>query len=145
MTVAELSGDKLDYWVAKAEGRKCKVDVVLIGPNRGKPACQVWVERTDMNSYGIEYSPSTNWLHGGPIIERTRISVGISPYGTWSAFYTDPNLPSNVHWPGNTPLEAAMRCYVAKELGRSVPDEIPQAWPEGVVKNLAERTQQQNR
>lgn len=68
---------------------------------------------------------STNWAQGGPIIEREGMHVdclrqGESP--VWEA------------WPyaggtkfiqqGETPLIAAMRCYVASKLGDEV--EIPE-------------------
>ena len=52
---------------------------------------------------------STNWGHGGPIIEREGIEI--CPIGN-GEFY------------GDTPLIAAMRCYVASKLGDEV--EIPE-------------------
>ena len=59
-----------------------------------------------------DYSPPTNWAHGGPIIEREVIGV-FPTHGGWAA-----GLQS-----GPTPLIAAMRCYVASRLGDEV--EVP--------------------
>lgn len=55
--------------------------------------------------------------------------------GTWLAMYDDANIGEFVHWAygevftrryysGPTPLIAAMRCYVASNLGEEV--EIPE-------------------
>ena len=70
------------------------------------------------------WEPSTNWAQGGPIIERERITVdsvvGIS-YKRWRATNW-----SNGWVYGDTPLIAAMRCYVASQLGDEVdiPEEL---------------------
>ena len=70
---------------------------------------------------------STCWKLGGPIIERERISIRpdvASP--DFRAFVIrSPNGLSHRHI-GPTPLIAAMRCYVASELGEEVniPDKL---------------------
>ena len=65
------------------------------------------------------YSYSTNWLFGGPIIEREQI--GVFPVETgWVA---EQNIFSGCVTSGQTPLIAAMRCYVASKLGDDV--EVP--------------------
>ena len=66
---------------------------------------------------------STNWLLGGPIIEREGISIYPDesedlPDVKWSADSQD-----TFRWGGPTPLVAAMRCYVASKLGDEI--EIP--------------------
>lgn len=69
------------------------------------------------------YKPSTNWLHGGPIIEREGIRLHRSVTGRWWAGpESDPHRPVA----GPTPLIAAMRCYVASKLGDEVdiPEEL---------------------
>jgi hypothetical protein len=64
-------------------------------------------------------SPSTNWAHGGPIIERERIDVLYEHDLRWIA------VPQKgIESYGPTPLIAAMRCYVASKLGDEV--EIPE-------------------
>lgn len=77
-----------------------------------------------------DYHPSTNWTHGGPIIERERIDV---------AHYVDGGHPDGGECGatvmhnrsiyeafGPTPLIAAMRVYVMSRLGDEVdvPDEL---------------------
>ena len=78
------------------------------------------------------YSYSTNWLFGGPIIEREKMKVYPNVGGTWSAqIRHEESHPLVSHkviagWTnsaGHTPLIAAMRCYVASKLGNEV--EIP--------------------
>ena len=85
---SELTGAALDWAVAKCEGRG----------NDG-----TWDENF-----------SSNWLLGGPIIEREKINLWTegydweaTQYGKWQ------------EW-GPTPLVAAMRCYVGMQLGNEV-------------------------
>lgn len=73
------------------------------------------------------YSPSTDWSQGGPIIDRMRArgrfllaahgSENQATFIVGSSAWTDE---------GNTPLIAAMRCYVASKLGDEVdvPEEL---------------------
>lgn len=57
------------------------------------------------------FEPSTNWAHGGPIIDNERICI------IWSAGKPNASVyePGKiVHWhTGHTPLKAAMRAYLA--------------------------------
>jgi hypothetical protein len=113
MKTNELKGTLLDWAVATAE----KFDII---------GSKGWVH----SKFGGRepYSPSTSWALGGAIIERERISIenveglywtaGLThrdeEYGGWRRAYEQ----------GDTPLEAAMRCYVASKLGNEV--EIPE-------------------
>lgn len=68
---------------------------------------------------------STDWSDGGPIIEREEIDIYCheSPKagcGWWVAEITGTKAKGK----GNTPLSAAMRCYVASKLGNEV--EVPE-------------------
>jgi hypothetical protein len=66
-----------------------------------------------------EYSPSTDWAQGGPILEREKICPCPSSHAVgspWSA--TD--LTGHITRFGPTPLIAAMRCYVASKLGDDI-------------------------
>ena len=67
---------------------------------------------------GLIFAPSTNWLHGGPIIEREGIDIYQS--GVWVA-----EIGGNHTTEGPAPLIAAMRCFVASRLGDEV--EIPES------------------
>ena len=105
MKTSELSGARLDWAVAKAEGYPDE-DILV-----------------DCENY------SADWRWGGSIIEREKIGVW------WATHYVDDNGKEyGNHWyaenvegivrDGSTPLEAAMRCYVAIKLGNEV--EIPE-------------------
>jgi hypothetical protein len=63
---------------------------------------------------------STDWAAGGPIIERECIAMFVEYPNDWCA--TD----GNRRMAGETPLIAAMRCYVASKLGDEVemPEEL---------------------
>lgn len=109
--VSKLIGPALDWTVAKCEGH----------PKQ----CFPYTPNGDFT----RFRPSTNWAQGGPIIERE--GLYIAPYaGGWLSSdsviceSTDGFGPSVL--PGNTPLIATMRCYVASRLGDEVeiPDEL---------------------
>jgi len=61
-----------------------------------------------------DYRPSIDWAQAGPIIEQERINVLIC-CGEWQA-----DINEGVRYYGETPLIAAMRCYVASKLGDEV-------------------------
>lgn len=101
MKTSELTGAALDWAVAQCErvinGDELDVGFIL---ERG-------------------YTPSTNWAQGGAIIERERIELRDAGGDGWAA---DDNLRATQY--GETPLVAAMRCYVASKLGDEV--EVPE-------------------
>ena len=76
-----------------------------------------------------DYSPSTNWAHGGPIIEREGVSVERVTSALWDAYLIREDKKyggiERIEADGPTPLIAAMRCYVASRLGDEV--EVPDA------------------
>jgi hypothetical protein len=75
-------------------------------------------------------SSSTNWLFGGPIIEREQIALqyyqdgGHENGGEWLAYVLsgkdDDGFDNTIVTDGPTPLIAAMRCFVASKLGEEV-------------------------
>ena len=98
---AELDGIALDWAVARIEGD-------ALPKSGGK---------------GSDYS--TDWVQGGPIIERENISVGYQGHlgvPLDSLWYATNRVDACGF--GQTPLSAAMRCYVAGKLGESV--EVPE-------------------
>lgn len=100
-----LIGAALDWAVAKCEkpewlGNQAEVYVMKCG-----------------------YSPSTDWAQGGPIIEREGIEIVPDGNNAWDAAIRGGDGDDIAHGP--TPLIAAMRCYVASEMGDSV--EVPDA------------------
>ena len=81
-----------------------------------------WLEQ---RPYVIGHRWSIDWAQGGPIIERERIELKVylraDLVTQWRAVaFTSGTVPMY----GDTPLIAAMRCYVASKLGDEV--EIPE-------------------
>lgn len=103
---SDLIGPALDWAVAKCEGEVSEDidDFCLRAPG--------------------EYCYSTDWAQAGPIIERERIWLQpeIGKEGAGNAWYCVAMSPHEAY--GETPLIAAMRCYVASKLGDEV--EIPE-------------------
>lgn len=131
---AELEGADLDLAVVRAEGYRFNgYDIPYNG-------CDLKDEVVEDHRH---FRPSTDWKHGGPIIERhihwlrhdpqelSAVTVGnTTTYkydmeNAWEAgCYTadDPQGESHVRARGPTMLIAAMRCYVAKKLSSSAGD-----------------------
>ena len=104
----ELTGDALDRAVAM-----CKSDDtvrVYFDEDTG--------EKLHRDEWPVpEFSPSTDWSQGGPIIEREIVNL-TDDGQQWVAEGHD------IICVGPTPLIAAMRCFVASKLGDEV--EIPE-------------------
>jgi hypothetical protein len=99
----DLTGDALDWAVAKAEGHD--VDDPTWWPDFGDESCY-----------------SSDWADGGPVIEREEISLDRVASALWIATRVEGSAVCEA-W-GTTQLEAAMRCYVMSQLGDEV--EIPE-------------------
>ena len=105
MKTSELIGAALDWAVAKCwYGEDYDMSIPLFDD-------------------GLIFAPSTNWAHGGPIIEREIAKIERFSDALWEATAFTKNAQDFVH-SGPTPLIAAMRCYVASKLGDDV--EIPE-------------------
>ena len=109
---SELTGAALDWAVAKAWQHVYSDKHIL--------------EHATKNGF----RPSTDWAQGGPIIEREKIGiqrcVRACKYHGWLALKDEPfhdRSGEDEVW-GETPLIAAMRCYVASKLGDTI--EIPE-------------------
>lgn len=98
----DLTGPALDWAVAKCQRLKGDVMAAVTAG---------------------EFSPSTQWHWGGPIIEREHITLRCYTDALWDASIGRLDYVAD----GPTPLIAAMRCYVASKLG----DEVDV--PEGLV------------
>ena len=123
METPKLIGSALDWAVAKCEERAAHIAPYGILVDNGGYAATLW------------WRPSTDWLQGGPIIEREDIAVGPAkmcngyrdiPGQSARAFKITGPLAGNSDGDlyGPTKLIAAMRCYVASKLGNEV--EIPE-------------------
>ncbi len=113
MKTSELSGAALDWAVAKCEGpdsvAACYYDEDAL------PVCRD-------EAMHMEWQPSINWAQGGPIIESNLITI-FRHDEEWFA-HSQLSTPEDFH--GDTPLIAAMRCYVASKLGDTIdiPNEL---------------------
>ena len=74
----------------------------------GTPSC-IASGKVFERKFGPEYSPSTDWSQGGPLIDRYDLNLGANSDGTRWASPAD-EYPGQV---GLTTLEAAMRAIVA--------------------------------
>jgi hypothetical protein len=104
MKVSELQGAALDWAVAE---------------------CEQFVED--------EFEPSENWADGGPIIEREEISLETMAHDEYGDGWLATLVRGAVYMEfAPTPLIAAMRCYVASQMGDEV--DVPDELMEGEVK-----------
>lgn len=98
MNTSELTGPALDWAVAK---------------------CMDWPYPVVYDEDGNEVliAPSTDWAQGGPIIEREKIGLFFDRAcgNKWRASHM--TAPYQL---GPTPLIAAMRCFVAGQMGDEV-------------------------
>lgn len=117
MKTSELTGAALDWAVAKCEG----AESLRENPHRfdRRLVCRL----AGRNAFLQDLRFSTDWTQGGPIIEREVICLLPHANGGWVATVHGVAMP---HKTGETPLIAAMRCYVASKLGDEVdiPEEL---------------------
>jgi hypothetical protein len=115
---ADLTRRALDYAVAVVEGHPLCEEccsgtyALIIGTGRG-----------DLK----EFSPSTDWRQGGPLIDKYQIgllSPAQSPCSEWHASAMHPDLTDYTH--PVSPLIAACRAIVGAKLGEvvKVPKEL---------------------
>jgi hypothetical protein len=72
---------------------------------------------------GHERAYSTDWAHGGPIIEEEGMSLNMEDRAVWhAAMWWDGR--GEVVGVGSTPLVAAMRCFVTSRMGDTI--EVPE-------------------
>lgn len=126
----ELEGALLDAAVAKAEGAAFRV-------NDGK--CWTLLRVSTFKTLAAAggtinvpagfhetlnvFCPSSDWSHGGPIIERFLIDIcwqGAIEGSPWAAWVTRDAVLEPAEGRGPTPLIAAMRAYAASKFGEEV-------------------------
>ncbi len=123
MRTSELGGAALDWAVAKCEG-KTKIYQFRNGGRRVIDTGHVDYAKAYRKNHACY---STDWAQGGAIIEREKISLVWTPKsGHWTAVHTKLTTEGweDKKQDGETPLIAAMRCYVASKLGDEI--EIPE-------------------
>ena len=118
MKTSELTGAALNWAVAKCEGIGLGPRGFVVYYHEGEPA--MW-------------QPSTNWLQGGPIIEREFLELRPGSFigskdlpRVFAAWAQNRHGDKTISATGPTQLIAAMRCYVASKLGDEVevPDDL---------------------
>jgi hypothetical protein len=118
----ELTRAALNWAVATALGRGPKYNMY----SHGRTWHGWWLAGP-----GHEYEPmpsySTDWAHGGPLIERedcwpSRYYGAAQSRG--KVYQASAYNGSSAYAQGPTPLIAAMRCFVASKLGDEI--EIPE-------------------
>lgn len=113
MKTSELRGHMLDRAVAQCQGQP------------------VYWHADDQALYcghgggDIPFAPSTDWSQGGPIVGQANITVMWRPMFEaekrwWATVSDDPGSEEALGAFGPTPLVAAMRAYVASELGDTI-------------------------
>lgn len=121
--VSEATPIQLDWLVAMCQYNDGRTIYILAGI--------VLVHTAPQSGIHFRFSPSTDWLQGGLIIEQEGINTCIQ--------HDEPcfKIPSTCRWYaqmdcrvhtayGPTPLIAAMRCFVTSKLDNEVevPDEL---------------------
>jgi len=107
MKTSELTGAALDWAVAKCENLTNWDDDRLCFINA---------------PHGEDFEPSTDWAQGGLIIERECICLSTNMGVHWWAKIEE----TGTEFESASPLIAAMRAYVASQLGDEVdvPEEL---------------------
>ena len=124
--VSEIEGALLDAAVAQAEGLDYEIVPQKVwGDGSGitfvnaTPACRVRLNY---------FEPSSHWAHGGPIIEREKISLAFTDMegmigdqvGIGLRWFSGCPRMRRSSIEGATPLVAAMRSFVAATFGDEV-------------------------
>ncbi|MCW3583945.1 phage protein NinX family protein [Burkholderia cenocepacia] len=116
MKVCELSGMALDYWACRA----------LLAQFEGQQLTREVIEQVKREICSYPFRPSTDWVAGGPIIEREPFGIFERVDGGWAAGIYRPQAGMRdlcvAYQTGETLLIAAMRAYVASKFGDEVPD-----------------------
>ena len=134
-----LVGSALDWAVARCEHtvKRHKYGSPVFNPKTKRV-----YETQGLEQIGVNFTPSTDWAQGGPIIEREDIDL----MGVWDNRELSPDVYSleRLHFTagmdfsalfghvytyrqdGPTKLVAAMRCYVESKFGDivEIPDEL---------------------
>ena len=107
VNVSELIGDALDWAVAECEGYTATF----------KPNEVVYVHPNGEWHHNGNWRPSLNWAQGGPIIEREKIRLDPRESSWHAQIWCEDETEVRYC---NTPLIAAMRCYVASRFGKTI-------------------------
>ena len=107
MKAKELSGEQLDYWVAKAK----QIHITPASDGQG------FRYNPHPNIASRRWAPSHFWSQGGPIIEEAKIDLNWDweESREWTA-----SMEPDINSQGTSVLEAAMRAFVVSHFGEEV-------------------------
>lgn len=138
MKVSELSGAKLDFWVADTLGDRI---ARVVGAEEHERCETRFAKQWPWG----RFMPSRAWMDGGPVMEKAAIGwrnspgpgIGVGAHKglssvdgqPWEAWFCDDgpeggNVVDQHVQVGRTMLEACMRAYVASKYGEEVPDAV---------------------
>ena len=128
----DLIGPALDWAVAKCQNIKVSVRFCK---KENEPYKYVWFQTQEYSPFTddlvwVIYSPSKTWSQAGPIIDREKITLDYDFDGQGLSLWTARKyaFDGTLLWAesGDSPLIAAMRCFVACRLGDEVdiPEEL---------------------
>ena len=131
---SELIGPALDWAVAKSEGKYVTTIAEFTAAWDSASRNNFRHRHEHLGEWIVLGQPGevqalpkyfTDWAQGGPIIEQEKIDLECQRDQLWQATCWDGVNRSTIKIrSGETPLIAAMRCYVASKLGGEV--EIPE-------------------
>lgn len=146
LKTAELIGAALDYAVAKVMVASGVFTEDAYEFGTGRPYFNVkaapclwgcgeqkanWLDLETGNPQvhhgpGGTYSPSTNWQHGGPLVDQFNIDIEHQDHGHVVASIYTPRGQYDVDYSGPDALTAVCRAVVAAKFGVEVeiPDEL---------------------
>lgn len=119
MNTANLTGARLNYWVARA----AKLPLSDAWACGYAPSIMIGEGCGDLKPY----NPQADWSDAGPIITREKLMIQPKLardgdfYGTWRAVALSFEGRTHSDVEGSSPLVAAMRCYVASVFGLKLP------------------------
>jgi hypothetical protein len=120
--VSDATSSQLNWLVAKCEGELYPQGHVRL---IGYQTMYISPGAHEVQDSWHQYSPSTDWAQGGPIIERECIELRYHAVVVAGIWYRDGiGIDECTHKAIDpTPLIAAMRCLVLSKLGEEV--EVP--------------------
>lgn len=114
----DLSGAALDWAVAKCE----ESDAMCFVVGCRLPSGGVYVGGGVESAVFVhDYTPSTDWSQGGPLVENGCMNVGCEA-GVWWAEFTDADMVTYGE-NGDSALQAVCRTLVLARLGPEI--EVP--------------------
>lgn len=116
MKTSELNDHVLNWAVAKCEGVE---SIGILYTAFGEAKLQIKTGMAPCEYEERVFNYAYDWAQGGPIIAREGISLDYCGEDGWFSIFDAAHKAQ-----GETPLIAAMRCYVASKLGDEI--EVPE-------------------